>query len=792
MASELYQYTCPIRGTIQSREREEKYLIECLRFLIDKKRVPKEHIAIKRELQKIGAGGKNRLIPDILVFDKPYSSIENSPSQDIRNSVVYVCEIKVDGKAKKSALDHQLFPAMRLCPNLQWGIYWDKSSNLCYSPQTDEFSIAHLPTYGMGAVQNFKRDDLLQLLRGDDMWERIDLALRNNQGGSKEKRHKEVFKLLLSKYYDEVANKDDLQFRIAKSTPKQIVKRIRDLYKKAKQHYRLTGEFQNIVADDIGLNEEALRSCVSILEAYSLINTDRSVIQEFYMNFAPSFLKQDLQQYFTPKEIVDFMVGDVEITNVTNAIDPCSGSGDFMVGLLRRAKQENKSIDNNLYCWDLNSEAATLANINMILNGDGRSNVKVLNSLDEHSKDNDSYDFVITNPPFGKRSVYRGKSRKKYKIKSDQTGMLFIERGLNLLNENGILISVIPAGYMENPSDNQFRKVILKKSRLLGIVSMPNGCFKASGAGGRVSVIYLQKMTPPKDYNLFTLVANKVGFDLTKKTTPPLYKRELKTGAYIQTSLGNPATDNDLITISRQIRSFAKDEGIQNLIKSTTSDREDYDSIALSDIASNEYILNAKLYARNTEYIEVVEEIKKRDYFKLGDHPDIVEMSNRDKAFEKSKKDSQSYKYIETGDVYADNVSDYSSHYGWDLPGRAKQLAEEGDIFISKMDGSEGNFFMVPSTYSGYVVSNGFWKIRIDDQQKRLSFYKFLFSREFAVQMNALSTGSIMGDVKESDLLNMLYIPIVDPSEEANIENLLKMKSAYMKAQLEYKGKVKV
>nr|AYC64024.1 hypothetical protein [Halimeda micronesica] len=98
-----------------------------------------------------------------------------------------------------------------------------------------------------------------------------------------------------------------------------------------------------------------------------------------------------------------------------------------------------------------------------------------------------------------------------------------IERCINLLKKgcNGILSIILPNGYLTNPS----LKYILARfaspnGRIIGIISLPEGVFKKSNAGGFTTILFFQKQNVKGNYNIFIDIANKIGFDQTKKNAP--------------------------------------------------------------------------------------------------------------------------------------------------------------------------------------------------------------------------------------------------------------------------------
>ena len=71
-------------------------------------------------------------------------------------------------------------------------------------------------------------------------------------------------------------------------------------------------------------------------------------------------------------------------------IDPAGGSGDFLVGCLKK----NHKISQNIYYWDSSSKAVEVAHLNMIISGDGRTNINMHDSIEKYNIDNDMFDIV--------------------------------------------------------------------------------------------------------------------------------------------------------------------------------------------------------------------------------------------------------------------------------------------------------------------------------------------------------------------------------------------------------------
>jgi hypothetical protein len=90
--------------------------------------------------------------------------------------------------------------------------------------------------------------------------------------------------------------------------------------------------------------------------------------------------------------------------------DPACGTADFLVGAKRVAEERHGSdISAHLYGVDTADMAVNLSVFNMILNGDGRSNITSGDSLEEIKKHEDKYTVALCNPPSVRESLKSGR-----------------------------------------------------------------------------------------------------------------------------------------------------------------------------------------------------------------------------------------------------------------------------------------------------------------------------------------------------------------------------------------------
>jgi type I restriction-modification system DNA methylase subunit len=159
--------------------------------------------------------------------------------------------------------------------------------------------------------------------------------------------------------------------------------------------------------------------------------------------------------------------------------------------------------------------------MNMIIHDDGHTNVVATDGLfpseelirrtNNQGFTYNRFDFIITNPPFGsvikqteqaylreygfamKAEDWLNPKSRVTPRESQSTEILFIEQCHRFLREGGYLAIVVPDGILTNSSLQYVRDGIEEKFRIVGVVSMPQTAFQATGAGVKSSVLFLRK-----------------------------------------------------------------------------------------------------------------------------------------------------------------------------------------------------------------------------------------------------------------------------------------------------------
>ncbi|NQE46184.1 Type-1 restriction enzyme MjaXIP specificity protein [ANME-1 cluster archaeon GoMg2] len=357
----------------------------------------------------------------------------------------------------------------------------------------------------------------------------------------------EMSKLMFSKIYDErfTVFGDYYKYQIGShESPSVIAERAKELYKEAQRNE------PDVFKAPIELSDDMVFRIVEILQDISLAKTDLDSKGRAFEKFLGKFFRGEYGQYFTPRQIVEFMVKMLAPNARDLVIDPACGSGGFLLYSLNLVRERvNKDYEGDqdtikdiiwrfankqIFGIEINDRIARVAMMDMVIHEDGHSNIECANAL-QHFEDFDprrdikpnKYDFVFTNPPFGAvekdqkiLELYELGSKNR-KRKSQKTEILFIERCLNLLRIGGKMGIVLPDGILTNSSLKYVRDFIEANARILAVVSLPQQTFVPSGSGVKASLLFLQKKREGEefgDYPIFMVIAEHVGYDATGRS----------------------------------------------------------------------------------------------------------------------------------------------------------------------------------------------------------------------------------------------------------------------------------
>ena len=478
---------------------------------------------------------------DISVF-----SDRNHTEDNIQ--IIIECKKKSRKDGKEQLRDYLRFSKARV------GVWFNGEERLFLQKHEHEGKIEfselpNIPRYGerVEDIGKFRREDLRPATNLRSVFRTIRNYLAANAVGitRDEVFAQQLINLIFCKIYDERFTKaeDIVTFRAGTDERNQEVKkRIVDLFEKVKSQYDDVID----VVDSIDLDERALTYVVGELQLYSLRDSTRDAVGDAFEVFIGPSLKGGQGQFFTPRNVVKMIIDMVDPTPDQKIIDPACGSGGFLVEALRHVWAKIEANGDALGWPDSEIESekqmvaiknfrgidkdlflSKVAKAYMAILGDGRGGVFCENSLEAPSNWDSStrnqvqeneFDVVITNPPFGKKLAIDSEDiLKRYELghkwsydsntdlfektvlENKQTPqILFIERCLQLLKNSGKLGIVLLESIFGMPKYHYVVDYLERKTKILAIITMPENLFQPN-THAKCCIVICEKVAEPPD-----------------------------------------------------------------------------------------------------------------------------------------------------------------------------------------------------------------------------------------------------------------------------------------------------
>ena len=291
--------------------------------------------------------------------------------------------------------------------------------------------------------------------------------------------------------------------------------------------------YGDVLEDPIHLkNPKTFFYIVNELSKVSFYDSNLDSKGAAFEYFVRATLKgKKLGQYFTPRPLIavmSYLVGRRKILNALlmntdiKVLDPACGTGGFLVYLMQanlalaaeqhEKQQINKSTFDKLtkniiakvfFGSDANEGVACAAKMNMIILGDGHTNIRAENSLAKSAQNWNmevaDCDLIMTNPPFGTSeadSSARGELA-GYPVASSKGQLLFLQKMVLSAKPGGEICSVIDEGVLNTDTSAALRRWLLQNCRIKAVLRLPDETFKPNKINVRSSVLYMQRLEEP-------------------------------------------------------------------------------------------------------------------------------------------------------------------------------------------------------------------------------------------------------------------------------------------------------
>ncbi|MGI6370128.1 MAG: SAM-dependent DNA methyltransferase [Ignavibacteria bacterium] len=230
-------------------------------------------------------------------------------------------------------------------------------------------------------------------------------------------------------------------------------------------------------------------------------------------------------EHFTPREVIRLMVNilfikDEEILTTEGIIktlyDPACGTGGMLSVAEQYLKELNPKAELKVFGQESNRESYAICKSDMLIKGQDPSNIKFGNTFTVDGLEDEKFDYMLSNPPFG---VDWKKAEKTIKAEANSRGMsgrfgaglprindgslLFLQHMISKMKPDGTRIGIVFNGSplftgAAESGESNIRRWIIENDWLEAIIALPDQLFYNTGIGTYIWIITNEKSAERK------------------------------------------------------------------------------------------------------------------------------------------------------------------------------------------------------------------------------------------------------------------------------------------------------
>lgn len=217
---------------------------------------------------------------------------------------------------------------------------------------------------------------------------------------------------------------------------------------------------------------------------------ENSEDEKQYRRYVDSMKSSVLTAFYTPPQIIDAISSTLIDSglNVQKFLEPSAGIGSFIQSFSENHQPNVTAYEKDLLTGKILKQLYP------------QNNIRVSGFEEIPEKEQNSYDVIASNIPFGDTSVFDlsySRSKDEAKIQASRSiHNYFFLKGTDMLREGGLLAFITSQGILNSPKNEPIRRALMLNSNLVSLVRLPNNLFtEYAGTEVGSDLIILQKNT---------------------------------------------------------------------------------------------------------------------------------------------------------------------------------------------------------------------------------------------------------------------------------------------------------
>lgn len=254
-----------------------------------------------------------------------------------------------------------------------------------------------------------------------------------------------------------------------------------------------------------------LRQIINVIDELELDNYEEShAFGEIYETILKELQSAGASgEFYTPRAVTDFMAQTIQPKIGEKMADFACGTGGFITSWLKALEPQMKTVedremfDTSVYGIEKKQFPYMLCVTNLLLHDIDTPRIYHDNSLLKDIldyTDDDCFDVILMNPPYGGNEKSDVKSHFPSDLTSSETADLFMSVIMYRLKKNGRAAVIIPDGFLFG-TDNakiSIKKKLITEFNLHTVVRMPHSVF-APYTSITTNILFFDRTQPTKE-----------------------------------------------------------------------------------------------------------------------------------------------------------------------------------------------------------------------------------------------------------------------------------------------------